>query len=923
MKNTGTIVTKDETPKKNMNLLVAIVVNNKAYAKKYPKKQALSVYENICSSGSIAIIRDKEGIIKTNTAMLSETVQYVYGNPANKKLEAFEEETFDIDENHEIDTPIEVDPTLEEFDSDVLKLRQSCKIYNIPSVDIYTGKVSWSTVFSGRLYRKLLSMGETIEKSLLLVKTEIPEDFGDEKLKQQAIIAQAALEEVALHGVNWRGCNYKRLFQGASGSRKCTTLYIRSDLLSTVGQWVMNGLRQNELVMQPNKLNAYMALTSSATTKFFDVFGKTIDLGRVVVVPDHFVKHYAVCDFVDKNGNVHFDVDREIEMNAFDGMAVHRHTLSEEAFTLRHFFVKAASFPVDFDAAAEKLGGEIITDIWGERHNIHDVDLILCESCFKMKKAYRNWDHYKQECELRGEEFEVCVREHALRPKHMPYQQGQTLQGNAIDAQLFANKTADLLDSYKEFDKAVKLLPFYMKEAAKAYHPLMNFWYFQKTVNESYAAMRKEALRGKLLNVGYNSFIAADPVAFMQHVLGLPVEGVLEANTCLCTQAKRGFMDITRNPHLDNAHVLLRNVKTGNPAFFMGPTVYMSIHDLAALRIRADFDGDHVFWSQDKNVLDLVRKTARLLKNRPIDWDAPESTKVRITKQVLTDLVRNGTKSGQIGIYVNMMTKVFANMAEWIHDELISMDDARRMVAWLTWAGNVLIDAAKHGSANVNMPKWMEDLIKNSSLPAFAEMAKATDALPVGSDHWKERCAKTNSFLDLYVDAVKMITNENLTVNDMEEEIFSWTKLVGNPRGKRIPGLVGTGKKNKQTGKYEGEGLFAHLAFMTEEERKTIARGADEDKYEQLKDVHMSIKGAQNLDTMIAYANSKGFTVDQLFDDVTRWIFSTKDLAEKPKLGKVVFENYFACFGSMLVEKLQHNAANPESTGFTVEEAEG
>ena len=901
------MINKEENTMKNLS--VAIIINNIAYTKKYDELAAFGIYELLIQSGEVAIISDDNDFFRTNCAELPE-YKRVYGAPANVRLEAYEEMLLPAEALNEAEEADLAEMSRQQRRAAQRELEKMQGICAMRHYDLFTGERKTTMVFSSVLYRKVKSMGYLPKDVFVCLKTEMPEVYksSELELQQKVYDAKTKLDEIAANGLLFEGRKYKYFFAGASNARKCTTLFVREDLYATLGNWIMCGLKSSDMVVAPNKRDAYLGLTASATRSFSSEFDSILDPNRVAVISDKYVTVQSVVDFVDKTGSVHFDVNRDIEINAFDGMGTIRKEISKKtAFTMRSFWIKAAVFPSDFDAVCEKLGANKLVDVWGNEHNIEDLDVILTASCFKMWKQYASWDEYVKHFNDRNAEFCVCVAEHALRRKSMSYQQGQTLQGDVNDAEHFANKTKSVLEGYKEQKKAIKLLPATMKPVVRAYPEMLSHWYVNSTLQDCYTSRRNEALGGKMLDIGYISFNAPDMVAFWQHALGLKVEGILHAGQCLCAQAKGRVMDVTRNPHLDNAHVLLFNAKSkieGYEAFFMGPTVYFNLYDLTTIRLRADYDGDHVFWSQDYDLINLIRKSANVLGHRPIDWDAPEGSKTKITNSVLADMLKMRTKASQIGIYADNLTKVWGNANDWLREGRITESQYRSMIAYLTWAGNVLIDAAKHGSANVEMPKWMNDIMKEAQFPSFIEYAKANDSRPVGSDVWKEKCHETDSFLDMYTDFVEKNVSGKLEVEGTEDMIFNVNTLLNDPLCKIIPGLLGTGRCNRSTGKFEGEGLFASIAFRAAKDREDVE---DSDNKEALVEALNSVRYAEAYIELEKFAAQNGRTMIDVCDNVTRWIFKTESIQNNVKLAKVLYDMYFGVFGDMLENIVKQN----------------
>ena len=174
---------------------------------------------------------------------------------------------------------------------------------------------------------------------------------------------------------------------------------------------------------------------------------------------------------------------------------------------------------------------------------------------------YATWEQYQDAFVQMGHEICVCVREHAPRLKGLPYQQSQTLLGTEDDALSFMAHAKSTVYKYHEPKMAAGLLRKEHKVAARMYPALLNEAFTAKSVQEKYTSKRNDMLGGRIPEMGYNSFLAPDMMAFVQHLYGLEVTGCLEAGECSCSAFEKGAVDVTRNPHLDNAHCILNNVR--------------------------------------------------------------------------------------------------------------------------------------------------------------------------------------------------------------------------------------------------------------------------------------------------------------------------------------------------------------------------
>lgn len=684
----------------------------------------------------------------------------------------------------------------------------------INKLHILNNKVETISVFQSAFTDKLDAIGVDPKDAVVKICSECPKD------EQIEAIVKATKANYCADGFMLNGQFFSPFVAGSSDIRKATDGWLKADLMPEIGKWAMCGLQTKTMKLAINKYMAYIGLLFSASKKFVEVFGHKIDIRRVAVIKDAEVIVEAVADLVEAEKGVTHEVARRMVINAFDGFGIMRKSLTNgESCTLRGPWIKAFCQAVDwsklFGFTCDRGVKPTFIDFWGNEVAVKDVDIILTESCFKTAKLYESWDQYCAAFEELGHDIRVCVREHKPRLKGLPYQQGQTLMGNADDALSFAMHAKKTVYKYHNAKEAAKLLKGAHQQAAKMYPALLTESHTARSIQEMYTTKRNDMLGGRIPELGYNAFLAPDPVAFAEHLFGLEIKGYLKAGECFCAAAKTGIVDVTRSPHLDNAHVMLNNVEFCPLA--EGPTMFINIWDTTTIQLRADYDGDHVWYSQDEHLLRLVNETYDKLKNIPVDWDVAKAEKVAITKSAVANFVINLIHGSEIGLYADALTKMWNTGYD------------RDVCDWLTFAANVLIDAAKHASVNIKKPEAVMAL-NQVSLPLFAMYAKADKDRPVG-DYWlKERqvttrngsimtlpprCKYSGSFLDMYSKNVQENVPEILSVDGIENEIFDVTKLMSeaHPKIGKLTGLFKTGIYNKERGCYENCGLFQDIAF--------------------------------------------------------------------------------------------------------------
>ena len=796
----------------------------------------------------------------------------------------------------------------------------------INKINLVENTVENIALFDSALTRKFDEMGLEPINAMCKICAETP------KNKETEAIVRATLTNMVSSGFMFNGDINTPFMSGASDGRKATSTWINQDILPGMGKWAMCGLVSKKMELAINKYMSYTGLLSSASKPFDKAFSKKIDIHRVAIIKDVDVVVDAIVDYVSAKDGIEKEKIRQLVINAFDGFGIIRKELTNgESVTIRAPWMKAFVQALDFKkiyawCVQNGIKAEFV-DRWGTTWKLKDVDMILTESCFKTAKLYETWDQYCSAFEELKHEVCVCVREHAPKLKGLPYQQGQTLMGTEDDATSFMMHAKKTVYKYREPKNAAKLLHGWQRIAAKIYPTLMNEPETYRTIQEAFTTKRNDMLGGRIPELGYNAFIAPDPVAFLQHLFGLPITGYLKAGECFCAAAKPGIVDVTRNPHLDNAHVLLNNVDSCPLA--EGPTMFINIFDTTTIQLRCDYDGDHVWYSQDEHLLELVKRTYSELKNIPIDWDAPKAPKSPVNKKTIGEFIINLIHGSEIGLYADALTKMWNTKYD------------REVCDWLTWAGNVLIDAAKHGSIKIEKPEAV-DALSEVSLPLFAMYAKANEKRPIGpfwtderytcskfrgvvykSEYNPEkhgeikeirppRCAYSGSFLDMYSKKIKENIPETLEIEGLDDQIFDFTLMMIDMH-RKVGNFVGLSKKgvyDPETNTFKECGLFQDIAFRhssqwnelignasffanRQEWEEETGRAARKEILDWAYAQYPDIKRSPSMDERID---------DACYDIILRNIFTSK-MSEG--MDKVIKQAFWRIYGDKAVENLK------------------
>lgn len=208
---------------------------------------------------------------------------------------------------------------------------------------------------------------------------------------------------------------YLAFERSGSMSRECKLSFIREDLYAAVTRRITMDLTIG--MCQLSKLYAYNGLMMSSGKR---IDGIGIDKAhRVIVIdnPTYEVPNVPVITAEDADGAGNMRLFRRVEktvdsvkVTGFDGEGL----ISKEyaavvdkvfcggnvhtSFQIRMPYVKGMLHKVDFKDFYKMTGTEYLTDIWGVKHQVKDVDIILTKSMFKgigwLNGSGKTWADY-------------------------------------------------------------------------------------------------------------------------------------------------------------------------------------------------------------------------------------------------------------------------------------------------------------------------------------------------------------------------------------------------------------------------------------------------------------------------------------------------------------------------------------------------
>lgn len=490
----------------------------------------------------------------------------------------------------------------------------------------------------------------------------------------------------ACKGFSINGVKYKRLLGTNGGIKNSTIVFVSERLVDELRRRIDNG-RNPEAQLVPAKLEAYKALTCSASTPVSLPKGilvvndcETEFLSDIVYLTDEDVSEPVM----EERSN------EKITMDASDGYGIMLPSLARRwsdeldldyvvsGVNTRFSFEKGMVFTFDFVDFANKIANKyIVKDAWGNEVDIRGVELILTTSMVKLWDSYDSCDDYINKSIQNGYTFGIaktCPKE-LERERNLNYQfiQSYDLNDDDIDELITPtiNEIKDVLGG--DWRKTVlflkgaglnseninKLDDDFIK-AIMIDHRIIDDPFVQNTIYQLIRNRINEAKVGVLKVHGNYSIVSGDPYALCQSIFDLEVTGLLKEGEIYNQYwAENGSQKLAcfRAPMTCHNNIrLVSPVNNENARYWyqhMKTCTIFNSWDTAANALNGcDFDGDLVMLT-DNNV--LVNKLNPL--------PALMCAQRRATKKIPTedDFIRSNIESfgNDIGQTTNWITSMF------------------------------------------------------------------------------------------------------------------------------------------------------------------------------------------------------------------------------------------------------------------------
>lgn len=496
-------------------------------------------------------------------------------------------------------------------------------------------------------------------------------------------------------GFKINGIEYKRLVGTPNGIKKSTVVY--ASVVNAQGKEIykelqrrLNNDRDLSKELIPAKFEAYKALACSASTP--------VSMPKGILVVDDLLVHIKEkvisLDDRDSDEPIMTVGEEDIEINNSDGYGLICPALAKRwsadvgekylmsGACIRNAFLKGMVFTFDFHEFCDEYAeSKIVTDVWGNTHNIDDIELILTVSMLKLWDSYSNIEDYIAKSTANKYSFaitKVCP-ESLENERNLNYQfiQSYLLTDEQIKQLIepTVSQIKDILggDIYKTIlflkgmyitDENVSYIENDFAKALMIEPEMLHDEYVISRINEMIKKRIDQAKIGVLQIHGNYAVISGDPFALCQKIFNIKVNedemGLLRSgemysqywadsgsDKIVCFRAPMSCMNNIRVMKAANTPEMRKWYK------YMKTVNIINAHDtFCAAENGCDFDGDALITTDDPILLKNTR-------NLPAIICAQRKAEKRVITDQLLSESNKQSFGDEIGATTNHITAMY------------------------------------------------------------------------------------------------------------------------------------------------------------------------------------------------------------------------------------------------------------------------
>ncbi len=406
------------------------------------------------------------------------------------------------------------------------------------------------------------------------------------------------MTKVLLDGFKFNDVGYVVSEKSASMSRQAILMFVRESISKELDEIVTMGTSIKETVLAKYLAYRGLMLSSSWNIENFKPYCVIVEDYYKIIPNQKIIGAIEVeKKFINKDGKeitykerVTKEEVKDVEINCFDGSGVcHPRVVDKiqeslqceyrpNVFIFRMPYCKGLLAEVNFVKFYEERGIYEITDLWGKKHSIYNIDIIMTKSQYKAygyfnkTGTYADYEYYWEMFDKYSHSFRVAKINYSFDNEptvtKLNYQVLQTLN---LDKETFIS----LADYSKEWVEKIvggedivstmcflglknnkfKLSSSYAKAILKNPEMIkdpMVKKYLRKLLSKTINDFKT----GRIYVSGSFQFLFGDMIALLEHIGGLEVKGVLEENEFFSQDingVKLGEYSLHRNPRITSS----------------------------------------------------------------------------------------------------------------------------------------------------------------------------------------------------------------------------------------------------------------------------------------------------------------------------------------------------------------------------------
>lgn len=540
------------------------------------------------------------------------------------------------------------------------------------------------------------------------------------------------LKKLLKEGFTYNGKLYRRFGKSSSQAKAGVTVFISDDFYDEMMERSQLGVKIDTCVI--SKYESYRNLILSGCQMVEERLPYIVIVDEYEkIIPNQYIR-YAVqrdVEYIDKDTkekkisrNQKFIEEgyRDINISPFDGFGVHTKEISEMfskytssryhsvLFQIRLPFMKGVTVEVDFKSFYKELGITQIQDIFGNWHNVEDIDCIWNTTMWKgysiFKNAFGNeaWDEYLNRVKKYGYHLGISKYSHHLNEielyarlnfqylqcldlwneKYIQHFKNHDEKYDILDENNWgkiikvAKYSTDLLEKIIKGDKLYSLkflginnteeysLKSKYIEAVLINDDMLKDPQIKKMLKRKLEKTITQMKYGKIYTSGFYHTVVGDIKGYLEYCAGLEPVGCLNGVEFFALTLSNGNVLSMRSPLVDPSEVnkvkLIENEFTKKYlSHFKNQDICMiNMYDLTMQQQGGmDEDGDQVFLCNDEILVNSKY-------DKPIVVDVEDKCTVKPVEYNSENIIKYelNSRDNRIGEITNIATSILNQYTE-------------------------------------------------------------------------------------------------------------------------------------------------------------------------------------------------------------------------------------------------------------------